>query len=506
MVATENGALPGAKVGGIADVIGSLAPAMARRGMAVSVVTPGYGVLSSLPGFTPCGTVVTSFGGRRVEASVYNRTDGVVGHFVIEHPHLTTSIPGQIYVNDDAGTPFATDATRFALFSALMCSWLLERPDDEVVHLHDWHAATVAILREFDPAYAALKARPLVYTIHNLALQGIRPLRGHESALFEWFPTLVADDRVTDPRWQDCVNLMRAGILLADRVNTVSPGYAREIVEANDEANGRHGGEGLEADLQALDAAGRLHGILNGCEYPEPLPGTRYSLTELLPTIKNTVLQLASAEHYMPSSHVIALDTIANMDPLHHRVIVTGISRLTDQKTALLEIDLDGQPVLFRLLQHMGEDGVLILLGNGDARIERFLTMAAARYPSLVFLAGFSATVADNLYRSGDLFIMPSTFEPCGIGQMLAMRAGQPCVVHATGGLKDTVVDGKTGWTFDGETTVIQARNFLARFINAFDGAKAGTKRFVKIGEAAAKVRFTWDTAAGQYISLYDDE
>ena len=124
---------------------------------------------------------------------------------------------------------------------------------------------------------------------------------------------------------------------------------------------------------------------------------------------------------------------------------------------------LDNMP-LRKLDGYYGEDNVFILLGSGDAGLEQFLTEVASRYKNFIFLKGYAETLSEHLYNSGDLFLMPSSFEPCGISQMLSMRAGQPCLAHSVGGLSDTIVNNENGFTFNGKTPNEQAENML--FVN----------------------------------------
>ncbi|HEY7776759.1 MAG TPA: glycogen/starch synthase, partial [Kineobactrum sp.] len=250
MVAAENGALPGGKVGGMGDVIRDVPSALAALGHELTVLTPGYQHFSRRPGAVQTATIEVPFGAAAESVEVWalppDPLHPGVSYRVLEHPLLAPCGAGKVYCDDPPGQPFAMDASKFALFCAAVARALvqghLEPPD--VVHLHDWHTAMVALLIRFDPSFARLQPLHLVYTIHNLALQGIRPVRSDDSALTSWFPQLGWDhELVGDPRYPDCFNPMRAGINLCHKVHTVSPTYAAEI--QTDAA-----GEGLASDLR----------------------------------------------------------------------------------------------------------------------------------------------------------------------------------------------------------------------------------------------------------------
>jgi len=222
------------------------------------------------------------FGGGVEQVKIYrwdaadepDETSGGVQQWVLDHPGFYPCGVGQIYCNDGSDRPFASDAGKYALFCAAVGQAILNEsfgPVD-ILHLHDWHAAVLAVLREYDPHYARLKAARTVYSIHNLSLQGIRPLRGDISALETWFPRLQYDQAVIcDPRVTHCFNPMRAAIALSDKVHAVSPTYAQEIQRPSQVAKHVYGGEGLETDLVAA-AKQRRHGAHIFDEAP---PGRR---------------------------------------------------------------------------------------------------------------------------------------------------------------------------------------------------------------------------------------
>jgi len=179
-----------------------------------------------------------------------------------------------------------------------------------------------------------------------------------------------------------------------------------------------------------------------------------------------------------------------------------------NQKLRLMRADAgQGKPALERILEGLSTDGVLILLGMGDRDLERFLFDVSTRFHNFVFINGFDSNCAAGLFANGDLFLMPSSFEPCGISQMLAMRDGQPCVVHHTGGLRDTVQDGRTGFAFNGEGLEAQATDFVHAVFRAINILTGDTAGFQAIRETAFEKRFLWGDTVREYVHyLYRSE
>ena len=255
MVAAENGAIEGGKVGGIGDVVRDIPIALADADNTVQVVCPSYGLFSKRPDAKLMTEVSVSFAGdqQKVQVFALKSAHKNVKLLVLEHPLFAAGGAGAIYCNDPDNRPFATDASKFALFCAAVAEATTQNAFGavDVLHLHDWHAAMVAVLAKYNPRYEGLNSSRLVYTIHNLALQGVRPFKDDSSALETWFPELKYNpDEIADPRASNCINPMRAGINLCDRVHAVSPTYAKEILIASSPEQGFFGGEGLELDLQ----------------------------------------------------------------------------------------------------------------------------------------------------------------------------------------------------------------------------------------------------------------
>ncbi len=501
LVAAENGHLPGGKVGGVGDVIRDLPIALADKGWKIRIITPAYGRFHRLPGATKTRRLAVRFGGRAHFAEVWKLAapHPQVEIVVIAHGLLDPKGDGRIYHQDSDQQPFATDASKFAFFNAAVAALVqVDAEPPQVMHLHDWHVGLLPALRTVVPADSPLAQVRMVYTIHNLAYQGIRPLAGHESSLAAWFYELdLPIGEMLDPRYPNCVNFMACAIRLADRLNTVSPTYAREITRPSDPALGFVGGEGLEAELQKAAANDRLKGILNGCVYNDPAAAANSwaDLKASLRQHRKLVADRDPAQAWLKNS----------APPMH---LLTSVGRLVAQKAALLLQPVPGHTTaLESILELIGKDSLMILLGSGDRELEQRLSQISAGHANLLFLNGYAETLSEALYANGDLFLMPSSFEPCGISQMLAMRAGQPCVVHAVGGLKDTVLDGETGFVFSGDTPQEQASAFISSVQRALAMRQHDPEAWRILRTNAANQRFSWPRAAQSYITeLYTDD
>ena len=222
MLASENDALRGGKVGGIGDVVRDLPRALANVGWRVTVVIPSYGFLHKENPSKLRETVVFPFGGKKMRGELWEVTarepNDRITHFVFEHPDVRGE---PIYFNDPPDHVFARDATKYALFCSAVGQFLLRQQSPFVLHLHDWHTATLFLLRELHPEFSGLKGTKTVYTIHNLSIQGTRPMRGSYATVERWFPKLFTDSSWVstwkDSRYKDAAYTpMAIGIRRAD--------------------------------------------------------------------------------------------------------------------------------------------------------------------------------------------------------------------------------------------------------------------------------------------------
>ena len=255
--------------------------------------------------------------------------------------------------------------------------------------------------------------------------------------------------------------------------------------------------------LQQTKSEGRLIGILNGCSYSVP----RHS-----PLAIDALFKLIAEEVEARRAELGGLPMEDGLNKLKWllgsgiKTIITGVTRVTEQKIRLLcEKDSSGKLAIESISKILSENnGVYILLGTGTADYEQYLSEASRYLERFIFVRGFSETVANALYSSGTMYLMPSLYEPCGISQMLAMREGQPCIVHRVGGLKDTVQHDVNGFCFEGWTLLDKVNNLVAAVAYAVSLATNDRTRWEKIKQAASSARFDWGAAAKKYEKLYE--
>lgn len=468
---------PLVKVGGLGDVVGALAGALAGRGHEVHVVLPLYGHLdrqrAGLRRDAALGVLPLRVGQRKVSVRFWqwpHAPDRVTVHLVGCDPLFGR--PG-VYT-DDEGVVFVDTVER----CSCLCQAALALPEllswaVDVVHAHDVHAALAAVYRHRWYAGQELPGPGAsLLTIHNLAHQEIRPAAAVEAAglpadlvrypgIFEFFGQF---------------NLLKGGIYDADMVSTVSPTYAREVTQ--DPAFGC----GLEGVLAQRGAS--FLGILNGVDYGiwnprlDPHLPARYDADDLAgkAACKAQLLDRFGLE--------------AGARPL-----LGLVARLVSQK---------GLDLLVPLLDRLAAGGFsLAVLGAGEPQYEGALKAAAARYPGRIgFQSGYDEPLSHLIYAGSDFFLMPSRFEPCGLSQLYALRYGTPPVVRRTGGLADTVADAArtdgTGFVFDDFTT--------ESFWGALEHARAAysdAAAYARLQRRGMARDFGWDAAAAQYETVY---
>lgn len=433
-VASE--AAPIVKVGGLADVIGSLPKALKKLGVDVSIVLPFYSTIKLKKRELILENLWKT-----------NLPESNIPVFLIENKNY---FKDGIYVEADASSGGSEKEAKRFLFFSLSAIKLTEILKPDILHCHDWHTAIVASLLR------SKKIKTLL-TIHNLGYQGI-----YSSEIV---------NQVLGTNFSGEVNCLREGILSADFINTVSENYAKEILTPEY-------GYGLEKELQKRK--NNLVGILNGLDEeqfnPEkdPYLKTNYSIETLDKKLKNKIfLQKNYFGKVAPEIPVLGM-----------------VSRLAQQK------GFDLIKTIFPIL--MEEKLQFILLGKGMKEYEDFFQEKSRKYPGK-FLAKiqFNEELAHQIYAGSDIFLMPSLFEPCGLGQMISMKYGTLPLVRATGGLKDTVTE-NTGFLFE----KYEGQEFLKTIRAALKVFK-NKRIWQKIQKNGMRQNFSWQKSAKKYLEVY---
>jgi starch synthase len=466
---------PMAKTGGLGDVAAALPAALARAGVDVRLVMPAYpSALRAVERAQP-GRPLATFGALGSASVIEAVTpDSSLPIWLINRAELYDR-PGGPY-QDAEGQPWPDNLERFALLSraAVLLSgdaspfaW---RPD--VVHAHDWHTGLAMPLLLDDVP------RPrTVFTVHNMAFPGVFP--AERFSLTGLPPEMLAAEGIGV---DDGFSLLKAGLAFADWITTVSPTYADEIQTPE------FGGE--FAPL-LVGRAESLSGILNGVDYGvwdparDPHIARRYDANDLsgkaaCKAALRTAFRLSAA----PAAPLFGI-----------------VGRLTEQKG----IDL----VPEALGRALDAGAQLAVLGQGDARIEQLVRDCAARYPTRVALrADFDEAVAHAVEAGADIFLMPSRFEPSGLNQMYSQRYGTPPIVHAVGGLVDTVIDADvrslTGGTATGFVFRQPSVPALAGAIERALALFARPDAWRALQRTGMAQDFSWSRSAAQYIDLYN--
>jgi starch synthase len=498
-VAAENDAIPDCKAGGMGDVVRDVPRQISERGDKVHVVVPSYSRLHKNGSLI--GTLHFQLRGTTYMADLYQippkKSFKHVTHYAIHHPEIQAGDIAHIYHNDPK-EPFYTDAIKFFIFCTAVAEAIKKGAFGplDVVHLHDWHTSTLLFLRQFHPDYKMLRKLRMVYTIHNLAIQGIRPFEDNYSSLENWFPQVPYKRfKLLDYRYEDCINLMATGIRLADAVHTVSPSYKEDVMKPSSPPE-FIGGESLEADLQQADREGRLFGILNGANYDnirtaEPNALYRNTIRAIFKWLQE------ESKKYKADFLAHTGEKVAALLENPPKFICSSVARLTEQKFFFFK---HSPEAFIEILNRLAKvDGIFVLLGTGAPDYEQLFREISYSHENFIFTNGQSEDVIDSIYYESDLYMMPSQFEPCGISQMLAMRNGTPCLVHHTGGLKDTVEHMKTGFAFDGDSYDEKVSNMLSVFQMALDLYMNDRKAWDKIGQNASELRFTWKKSLDEY-------
>jgi starch synthase len=467
---------PFAQSGGLADVLGGLPPALAQAGLDVAVMLPLYrGVearIAAAGGTLDAGTPIRiELGPHAFAAAIRTLRLGGVTYAFLDCPPLYDRAGG-LY-GPTGASEFGDNHLRFGALgkAAVEHGATLLGGGLDVLHAHDWQGSPAAIFARI----AGLDAG-IVTTIHNLAYRGIFPKQTMVELGIPW-----SKFTIHDLEFYDQVSFLKGGLAAANVVTTVSPSYAQEIVTPPF-------GEALDGFLRH-DVA-RLVGIVNGIDTTAWNPATDRALA--------APFSAASLEGKAACRRAIAEElglSLAGDEPL-----VAVIARMTGQKG--LDLVADAIPELHRL------GAKLVVLGSGEPALEaRFSWLASAFAQHVAVRIGFDTGLSRRIYAGSDLFLMPSRFEPCGLGQLYAMRYGSIPIAHAVGGLRDTVIDPGDEALARGRGTGILFHAASAHTLVA--ALERGVKLFRDRDVLAATRRAamsrdsSWAPSARQYVDLY---
>jgi starch synthase len=461
-------ALPFSKTGGLADVLGALPPAIARLGWDVTLVVPRYQGVAAGAHADHFALTVGGYA-TAVDFSEVPLAEGARA-VLVDVPALYDR--SDLYGAD--GADYGDNPQRFAvLVRAALEFAARQRTAPTVVHAHDWQAGLAPVyLKTLYASHPVLSGTPCVFTIHNLAYQG----------LFEpdWLPRLdLGWDLFTPERLEywGRISFLKGGINDSRLITTVSRKYAQEIQTPEF-------GFGFDGILRRRSAD--LVGILNGVDTVtwdparDPLLPANYSTREISGKRLNKIELLA--RYALPHDD----DALA-------RPVVAMISRMVDQKG--LDLIAALAPRLMSL------DASWVVLGTGDPRYQDMWHDLAARHPANVGVRiGFDEALAHLIEAGADMFLMPSHFEPCGLNQMYSLRYGTVPIVRAVGGLADTVEDGKTGFVF----TDYSPDALWEALSRAFETFKS-RQRWQAIRTTGMEQDYSWDRSAREYVRIYGD-
>ena len=461
MVTSE--AAPFAKTGGLADVLGALPPALTKLGEEVAVVMPRYGSMPLASAELILPAMPLTVGPRSFSASLYQVQREGVRYLFVDCPPLYA----RAGIYNEWGAEYLDNHIRFAALNlaALEIARQIFRTD--IFHAHDWPAGLLApYLRETFAADTALTGIKCVFTIHNLGYQGnfpgyLLPDLGLRPALF----------RPQGLEFWGELSFLKAGIVWADAITTVSPTYAQEIQTPEY-------GHGLDGVLR--DRADKITGILNGVDYTEWNPEDDPHLTNRFSAKDLSGKRLAKR----------ALLKALKLLPDMKRPLIGIVSRFASQK---------GFDLVEAIAPDLAEmDIAIAVLGSGDSRYEKmFRGMAEAHPEKFAVRVGYDNVLAHRIEAAADMFLMPSQYEPCGLNQMYSLRYGAVPIVRATGGLADTI-DETTGFKFSEYTP-----EALLATIEEARAAWQDRDRWLERMRRGMAKDFSWDVSAAAYQRLY---
>ncbi len=459
------------KSGGLADVCDALPRAQLALGHDARIILPMFGAIPNDLRGVPAGPCEVALNGRTVAGMIRETMlpGSDVPVYFVEHADYFNR--AELYGD------YEDNLERFSFFSLAALDGIARlgwKPD--IVHCHDWHTGGIpAYLKtrlKNDPHWAG---KPSLFTIHNIAYQGAYTMDRFPMSGFE-----LADDRVTPITWKDDINLMRAAIGAATKINTVSRTYAQEIMTPRF-------GCGLESALQ--DRGGDVSGIVNGADYQVWNPAADAHIAKRYKA--KTIAGKAECKAALQKRTGLTVCDAPLFGMVTRLVHDKGMDHIVDSIEWMMD----------QVLQ-------LAILGKGDPHWEHALVDAAARHPGRIhFSMGYDEGLAHQIYAASDFYLMPSHTEPCGLSQLYAMRYGSVPIVNRTGGLADTVDDATTLNLAAGDGTGIVYnndsrpgfQNGVMRALNLYQNKEA----LAQVRQHAMNADFSWDRSAKSYIDLY---
>jgi len=463
---------PLAKVGGLADVVGALPKALQNWGADARIILPRYQTVKIPEGSEQVTSFACIYNGKSLEVKIFltKLPASTVPLYLVDQPELFGS--SGVYGSPTSAPKGTTDVEKFIFFSHCVIKFLETSPwRPDILHAHDWHVGLIPLLIK-------VKKLPIktLLTIHNMAMQGLAA------------QDLLDDDLINEPSikqdWARYgkINLLRQAIVHADGVNTVSPTYAQEILS-------KEFGEGLEEEL---NSRGDVAGILNGID----------------DVIWNETNDPFITHHYsqfsagLKADNKVTLQQKLGLEQNPETPLLAVVSRLTAQK------GFDLLPPLMDEL--LAANFQMMVLGVGEPELEKFFETLSINNPTRFSLTKkFDEQLAHQMYAASDIFLMPSKFEPCGLGQMIAMHYGSIPIVRSTGGLKDSVEnleddltnsDAATGFVFEqyNSKTLL---NILQKSLSLYT---SNPEIWRQLQHSAMTHDFSWYASSRKYFEMYE--
>lgn len=462
---------PFIKTGGLADVSFALPKALHEKGEDVRIIMPKYEDISGdfTSKMTQLATFGVSVGWRNQYCGLqYLTYDGIPIYFV----------DNEYYFKRHGCYGYFDDGERFSYFCRAVMESVKYMDDfyPDVIHCNDWQTGMVPLylseVYKDRPEFSKAKS---IFTIHNLKYQGVFS-RSVIQELLGIGEEYFSEDKI---KFYDGISFMKAGIVYADKITTVSKTYAKEIQTA-------YYGEGLDGLLR--QKSGKLVGITNGIDYSSNDPKKdKFIVNYGLSTLKNKAVNKEM------------LQRLAGLPTNPDVPVIAMVTRLVKQK---------GLDLVTRVIEDILKMNVqLIVLGTGDNDYQDFFEYYASSYPAkIASFIQFDNAIASKVYAGSDILLMPSLFEPCGLSQMIAMAYGTLPLVRETGGLSDTVIPYNE---FTGDGNGFSFTNYNAHdMLNVIEYAVScyqDKKTWTKLVKNAMRTKYEWKTQADEYLKIYNE-